>query len=59
MIDQRYFKTRDAAKYLGLTEYMLLWFAKKGEIPYSRPGGKEMFFDKADLDTFMQNHRGK
>lgn len=59
MIDQRYLKTPQAAKYLGITEYMLRRYAKQGKVQYSRPGGKEMMFDIQDLDKFMVEHRGK
>jgi len=59
MIAQRYLKTSQAAKYLGITEYMLRRYAKQGKVQYSRPGGKEMMFDIQDLDKFMVEHRGK
>ena len=59
MIEQRYLKTPDAAKYLGITEYMLRRYAKQEKVKYSRPGGKEMFFDIAELDKFMLEYRGK
>ena len=59
MVDQKYLKTADAAKYLGITEYILLRYAKQGKVQYSRPGGKQLLFDVNDLDKFMQDHRGK
>lgn len=59
MIDQRYLKTSEAAKYLGIKIADLRRWAQQGRVPYSRPGGKIMLFDLQDLDKFMVEHRGK
>ena len=59
MIDQRYYKTTDAAKYLGIPESEMRRYARENRIPYSRPGGKIMLFDKADLDAFIETYLGK
>lgn len=58
-MDQRYYKTTEAAKYLGLSEYALRKYAKDGLIVFSRPGGKDMLFDKEEMDKFIRNSRGK
>lgn len=58
MIDQKYLKTREAARYLGITESELRRYARISLIPYSRPGGKMMLFAKDDLDQFITKHRG-
>jgi len=59
MIEQRYMKSKQAAKYLGISELELRRYARMNLIPYSRPGGKVMLFDKDDLDHFIAKHRGK
>jgi len=59
MIEQRYLKTKEAAKYLGIPGSELRRYARMNLIPYSRPGGKIMLFDKADLDHFIAKHRGQ
>jgi len=59
MIEQKYLKTAEAAKYLGITEYILLRYAKQGKVEYSRPGGKQLHFEISELDRFMQEYRGK
>jgi len=56
---QKYFKTKKAAEYLGITEAEIRRYARDGKITYSRPGGKVMLFDKFDLDAFIENNRGK
>ncbi len=58
MIEQRYFRVNQAATYLGITAKELRKYARMNLIPYSRPGGKLMLFDKADLDHFIAKHRG-
>lgn len=59
MIDQKYLNTNQAAKYLSVTEYTIRKYANAGLIPYYRPGGKGMLFDRADLDNFVLKSKGK
>ena len=59
MIDQRYLKTKAAAKYLGISESELRRWVQQNRIPYSRPGGRVLFFDIKDLDCYIDLHRGK
>ena len=59
VIDQKYLNTEQAAKYLCVTEYTMRKYANAGLIPYYRPGGKVMLFDRADLDNFVLKSKGK
>lgn len=59
MIDQRYYNTADAAKYLGISVISLHRYVKQGKITASRPGGKSMLFDVKELDAFIVRHRGR
>lgn len=58
-IEQRYYTVKDAAKYLGLPETELRRYAREGKLQYSRPGGKVLLFDKADLLLFIEKSKGK
>jgi len=57
MIEQRYYNVRQASAYLGIKEFELRRYANKGMIPFSRPGGKLIMFDKQDLDQFINKGR--
>jgi excisionase family DNA binding protein len=58
-IDKMYYRTHEAAKYLGLSDSELRRYAREGRIEFSRPGGKVMLFSKPDLDKFIEINRGK
>ncbi len=59
MNEKRYYRSNEAAEYLGVTEKTLRKWSRANLIPYSRPGGKILIFDKRDLDAFIERHRGK
>ena len=59
MNEKRYYRSNEAAEYLGVTEKTLRKWSRAKLIPYSRPGGKLLLFDKRDLDAFIEIHRGK
>ena len=59
MNEKRYYRSNEAAEYLCVTEKTLRKWSRANLIPYSRPGGKILLFDKRDLDAFIEIHRGK
>lgn len=58
-IDKKYLNTDQAAKYLSVSEYTIRKYANSGLIPYYRPGGKGMLFDRSDLDAFVLKSKGQ
>lgn len=54
--NNEYLTTREAADYLGLsihTIYSLTYYRK---IKFSKPGGKLVYFAKADLDAWLNKN---
>ena len=49
----KFLPTKDAAIYCGMSGAYLLNQAKIGNVPYIQPSAKKIFFDQADLDTWM------
>ncbi len=47
----------DAAAYLNISKSYLYHLTSKSIIPHSKPGGKKIFFNKADLDHYLQSNR--
>ena len=47
----------EAASYLGVTETILRGWNEHRKIPYSKPGGKLIFYKKADLDKFIDKNK--
>ena len=56
-MEQRYYTTKQAAQYLGISRQELRKYARLQLIQFSRPGGKLMLFDKQELDKFIEMHR--
>lgn len=52
-------KSSEAAKYLGIAKSTLYKRTSGKIIPFSKPGGKEMYFKKSDLDKYMQQNKNK
>jgi excisionase family DNA binding protein len=57
MIEKRYYRSNEAANYLGVNEKTIRKWARENLLQYSRPGGKILLFDKRDLDAFIEKHR--
>jgi len=55
-ITPRYLRVAQAASYLGLAPKTLYRFAKERRIP-SIKQGRTVFFDRNDLDKWMQDGR--
>lgn len=44
---------KEAALYMGLSSSMIYKMTMKRELPFSKPGGKLIYFRKCDLDDYM------
>jgi excisionase family DNA binding protein len=51
---------KDAAQYLGLSDWALRERVWQGHIPFVRfPGGKKMFFHAPDLEQFIEDNKAR
>lgn len=51
---------KDAARYLGLTDWALRERVWAGHIPFVRfPHGKKMFFHVPDLEAFIEENKAR
>ena len=48
-----------AAEYLSISQSHLYQLTSKGKIGHYKPAGKRLYFDKADLDEYLQRNRVK
>jgi excisionase family DNA binding protein len=46
---------KEACRYTGLSSSQLYKLVQGDEVPYAKPTGKLIFFDKAELDHWMCN----
>lgn len=58
-MNERYCNTAKAAEYLGVSVVTLHRYVKSGKLIASRPGGKDMLFDRRDLDDFIMAHKAQ
>lgn len=47
----------EAAIYIGLSKSRIYKMTSMREIAHSKPNGKQIYFDKADLDEWMSKNR--
>lgn len=52
-MDNIYLRTKDAARYLGVSNKTILRYARDGRIPCTKPGGKLAYFLITDLDLWV------
>lgn len=48
---------KEACEYIGLSTSCMYKMTSQRRIPFSRPGGKRIFFKRVDLDAWMQSNR--
>ena len=48
--------TEEAAQYLGVSMAQLYRFTSERRIPHSKPTGRKMYFDRAQLETWMRGN---
>jgi excisionase family DNA binding protein len=46
-----------AAEYLGVSKAYLYRLTSGSVIPHYKPGGKQLYFDKAELNAYLKTHR--
>ena len=49
--------TTEAAKYLGLKPSDLYKLMMRRAIPYYKPNGKQIYFDRVELEAWMKQNR--
>ncbi len=47
----------EAAKYMGISKSYLYKLTMKGEIPHYKPMGKMCYFNRAELEQWLQSNR--
>ncbi len=50
---KRVFNMDELAAYTGISKAYLYVLVRKGVVPYSRPGGKILFFDRLEIDKWL------
>ncbi len=53
------FNTNEASKYLDISKSSLYKLTQQRKIPFSKPNGGKMYFQKEDLDNWMLSNRSK
>lgn len=53
------FEQKQAAEFLGISESYLYKLTHQGQISYSRPGGKKIYFLKSDLMEYIRRNKIK
>ena len=51
--DKQMLTFKEACRYLGITKDWLYKMTHRRAIPYFKPGGKMIYFHRADLDAYM------
>lgn len=49
----------EASKYLGLSQSHMYKLTSTNSIPCYRPEGKKLYFNRAELDSWLQRNRSK
>lgn len=47
----------EAARYMGISKSYLYKLTMKGEIPHYKPMGKMCYFNRAELESWLQQNR--
>jgi len=49
----------ELVEYTGLSQSYLYKLTSKGDIPFYRPNGKQLYFNKIEIDTWLLRNRSK
>lgn len=49
----------ELAEYIGLSHSYLYKLTSKGDIPFYRPNGKQLYFKKEEIDAWLLRNRAK
>lgn len=55
--EQKPIPFEEAAEYLNISKSYLYRLTSKSIIAHFKPGGKKIFFDRKDLDRYLQRNR--
>lgn len=58
-VNKRILNVDEAAVYLNMAKSYLYKLTSNGTIPYSKPGGKKLFFDRLLLDKYLLGNPSK
>lgn len=53
-LDKEMLTVQEACTYCGITRGTMYNLTSQGRIPYSRPGGKKIYFRRKDLDEWLK-----
>lgn len=49
----------ELVEYTGLSQSYLYKLTSKGDIPFYRPNGKQLYFNKAEIESWLLRNRSK
>lgn len=49
----------ELVEYTGLSQSYLYKLTSKGDIPFYRPNGKQLYFNKLEIDSWLLRNRSK
>lgn len=49
----------ELVEFTGLSQSYLYKLTSKGEIPFYRPNGKQLYFNKAEIEAWLLRNRSK
>lgn len=49
----------ELVEYTGLSQSYLYKLTSKGDIPFYRPNGKQLYFNKVEIDAWLLRNRSK
>jgi excisionase family DNA binding protein len=59
-VSPQFLSLKDAARYLGLTDWALRERVWQGSIPFVRfPEGRKLYFHVKDLDAFIEENKAR
>jgi excisionase family DNA binding protein len=58
-MDKNHLTFKEACEYLDLSESALYRLTSSNRIPHYKPAGKKLYFDRAELDTWLRQGRVK
>ncbi len=54
-MEKRYISVRELSQYTGLSVHTLYTWVSQGIIPFHKPGGRILRFDKEEIDKWMHS----
>lgn len=57
LTEKPFLTLEEAALYIGISKSSMYKLTHGKEIPYTRPTGRKVFFDRNDLDTWLRSNK--